>query len=320
MSASTDQQLQFRSDAQEQLITSGALNIINDSWARLILKRRTTDGDVNDSKYVLWYQMQRATDVHGVGHQLWGGGLLLIDYLLSAQLQFERHETAILELGCGVGIASILAPQLGAKQVFATDVGQSLLRATRLAVKRNHCASTVTVRELDWCKHEQLVTCMTSDDTADDHAGSAADSKRHKAAEVQYMCTEDWQALLAYDNVVVMAADVAYVDEWTSAFAATLRHILGFLRQHGKEARCYLTAEKRINFSAERLEVCSPTYEALEKAALRNKIFQADRLPTTFESWAPYERTDELELWRIQLAPSDSQKAHPSCTMTRAAT
>lgn len=60
----------------------------------------------------------------------------------------------MLELGCGVGLLSILAAKLGASSVIATDLDQVLIH-TRENVRINVCTNAVATQNLDW----------TSDDT-----------------------------------------------------------------------------------------------------------------------------------------------------------
>lgn len=47
------------------------------------------------------------TNISQCGYQLWNGALLLCDYMLTHQFEFEN--TTILELGAGIGLCSIIA-------------------------------------------------------------------------------------------------------------------------------------------------------------------------------------------------------------------
>ena len=211
--------MEYKSDSQEELIANGALCLVNDTWARLRLRsldqvpssappeavsRARQRSSVQT--YALWYQLQRETDVHRVGHQLWGGGLLLMDFLLSNQLQLQS--TAILELGCGVGLASVLAAQLGAQHVLATDVGAELLQSVAASVERNHCASQVSVRELDWCAHDKLQTMLDNYDKHSVTTGPVAKRAKGAAPKLQpTVMAADLAVLLRSDTIVILAAD-----------------------------------------------------------------------------------------------------------------
>lgn len=57
--------------------------------------------------------------------QVWRGSLLLADYLMANRAAFNGAVGC--ELGAGTGLASIALAQAGARLVFATDVGSSVL-------------------------------------------------------------------------------------------------------------------------------------------------------------------------------------------------
>eukprot|EP00045_Choanoeca_perplexa_P007362 m.66206 g.66206 ORF g.66206 m.66206 type:complete len:105 (+) comp14044_c0_seq4:2177-2491(+) len=95
---------------------------------------------------------------------------------------------------------------------------------------------------------------------------------------------------------------VAYVDEWTAAFGKTLLALFHFFELKNKPCTCYLTVEKRINFSEDRLEVCSPTYEALQRHCLDLSELNVRRLELGFSQWTAYPRTNELELLELKLS------------------
>jgi hypothetical protein len=50
----------------------------------------------------------------------------------------------------------------------------------------------------------------------------------------------------------------------------------------------------RINFSEERLAVCSPTYEALQRQCFERSDVNVRQLELGFGRWTDYTRTDEL--------------------------
>jgi len=52
--------------------------------------------------------------------KVWTGALLMCDYLLANRAQFAGK--TVLELGCGVGLASLVARLAGAAVVIATGV------------------------------------------------------------------------------------------------------------------------------------------------------------------------------------------------------
>eukprot|EP00731_Ephydatia_muelleri_P029238 Em0020g882a len=66
--------------------------------------------------------------------QVWKGALQLADYVVHNAAHFTG--AAILELGAGTGLASLVAGTL-AKRVFSTDVGQSILDICQRNVSHN---------------------------------------------------------------------------------------------------------------------------------------------------------------------------------------
>lgn len=216
-----DLETSYKSDAQEELIASGSLTLIAQFWGRLRLEKIKqtpfADSDLSDEqtdksheKYVLWYQLQRTTDVFNVGNQLWAGGLLLMDYLLSQQLDLST--TGVIELGCGAGLASMLAAQLGAPCVIATDVGTSLLTSATESLDRNGCHDTVLVRELDWCRHETLEDWLETYSQRQPRGGDGLPlPKRHKQCRLSTsqhaLSYTDLDRLLRCPRIVVLAAD-----------------------------------------------------------------------------------------------------------------
>ena len=62
---------------------------------------------------------KKQTSIEAVGLQIWSGALLLADYISNYPSLFK--DQIVMELGCGVGLTSIVASKLS-KCVFATDL------------------------------------------------------------------------------------------------------------------------------------------------------------------------------------------------------
>ena len=71
--------------------------------------------------------------------QVWRGSLLLAEYLLSRASDFEN--TAGCELGAGTGVAGIALACAGARRVFVTDIGSSVLDLCQVSISAN-CSAT----------------------------------------------------------------------------------------------------------------------------------------------------------------------------------
>jgi predicted nicotinamide N-methyase len=78
---------------------------------------------------------------------LWPSSLALADAILKADIPVKG--TSVLELGCGLGLASIAAALAGA-QVTATDIDARALEFTRANAELNGVNAQIETRRLDW--------------------------------------------------------------------------------------------------------------------------------------------------------------------------
>ena len=142
----------------------------------------------------------------------------------------------------------------------------------------------------------------------------------------------------------MLAADVVYVDEWTTLFAKAAALLLqtpaelqppctgrdtgtptpaattaagggcaaphkegppGQQQQQQQQQQrvLYLTIERRINFHVGDVQPTCKAYQHFEEQVVRNTRFVAQRLPLDFpHCFMGFERTPQLELWRITAA------------------
>ena len=100
---------------------------------------------------------------------------------------------------------------------------------------------------------------------------------------------------------VMLAADVVYVDQWTVAFADCVFALLG--GPVDLDRVLFLTIEKRINFSLDRLADVAPAYECFAAEIIDNCRFSATRMKVDFpQVFSNYTRSAYLELWKITRA------------------
>ena len=252
--------------------------------------RLDADGDVEVHrckfvKIIVRIPHAMATLIPDVGLQVWAGSLLLADFAVSNSDAW-RGKT-ILELGAGTGLVSIVAAKTADTTVICTDGFDNVLQNCAEAVKLNDSGSNITIRSLDWSAFGQagsvLRQCLRQ---------SPASASPFAWAATDIGCFEDTCS-------VMLAADVVYVDEWTVAFADCVFALLG-----GPVDRVlFLTIEKRINFSVDRLAEVAPAYECFAAEIINNCRFSATQMEVDFpQVFSNYTRSAYLELWKITRA------------------
>lgn len=100
---------------------------------------------------------------------VWNSGILLTRLLdkLSQMDQSFLKEKVVLELGCGVALASIAAEKLGASRVIATDSNEEVLALAQTNINNNN-VSNVKAFALQW----GLLDAFEFEETADLIIGS----------------------------------------------------------------------------------------------------------------------------------------------------
>eukprot|EP01105_Mastigella_eilhardi_P015869 TRINITY_DN3631_c0_g1_i7.p1 TRINITY_DN3631_c0_g1~~TRINITY_DN3631_c0_g1_i7.p1 ORF type:complete len:318 (-),score=51.99 TRINITY_DN3631_c0_g1_i7:38-991(-) len=92
------------------------------------------------------------TTVAHAGLTVWPAALLLCEHLVA---HHRGRLRAVLELGAGTGLCSLMASWLGASVTFATDADVKSLElcSENLAQNTHWLKSDVRVRKLDWLRH-----------------------------------------------------------------------------------------------------------------------------------------------------------------------
>ncbi|XP_041364645.1 methyltransferase-like protein 22 [Gigantopelta aegis] len=225
------------------------------------------------------------TKLEDVGKQVWQGCLLLADFIIHNQSDFSN--ATILDLGAGVGLTSIIAGMF-ARKVFLTDVGAAILNMAEKNVALNQHlfphGSSVCVRHLDW----QQANPFTP--TEDGHSN---DTSIYQFKET------DQPDLL--DVTIMLAAEVIYDLDLTESFFRTILNLMST-----SPKTLYISLEKRIVFTTHDLDVASPAYEhfcdCLDELVKRSDdqcAFEYSCIPCDFPQFFNYNRTKELELWKI---------------------
>lgn len=195
-----------------------------------------TEYDFEGSPLSICHRM--ATPLGKVGLQVWNGAVLLSEYILHGR-DVAMKDAVVLELGAGCGLVGLVAARAGAGKVYCTDIGHDVLSNCQKNVEHNNVRQyQVTVRWLDWA------------DIDEESVHPVFRGKfGWKPGEFDELCRT---------VNVILAADVVYDDELTSAL---MRTCLSVLVRAGKGTYVLLALEKRDCFTVKDMQVRAPAYE-----------------------------------------------------------
>jgi hypothetical protein len=236
--------------------------------------------------------------------QVWRGSCVLADYIETHA--HELQQTVVVELGCGVGAAGLVAAR-HASRVFLTDAGCDILQNCDENRRANGLALVATVRRLDWMDPPEWLFEGGADGCAAAPFGWSADDV-HAAGQAQ----------------ILLAADVVYDNTLTEAFmriaTALLRFCQARRRPEAAPPRLLLALERRPCFTLADRDVRCPAYDfwraqfeaegeggegaeagpsRRRRGALLGRRVDIGAVPQAVEQ---YERTPLLELWELRLA------------------
>ena len=86
---------------------------------------------------------------------LWPSGRALADFIAKEHLSGKT----VLELGCGLGLASIAAAKAGARLVYATDYNRAAEEFVLKNAELNRVSKQVKFLTLDWQNFQNLLGC-----------------------------------------------------------------------------------------------------------------------------------------------------------------
>ena len=84
---------------------------------------------------------------------VWNSGILLtrlLDKLNESTNQSIFNDKSIIELGCGVGLASLASAKLGASSVLATDANTEVLELAQRNIQQNNLNGIIKTTALQW--------------------------------------------------------------------------------------------------------------------------------------------------------------------------
>ena len=216
--------------------------------------------DLPRPDFFVWARSLKESDLSCVGLQVWVASVALCDYLLDLYSDPQAlGGTVFLELGCGVGLPSLVLSKAAhfmglSCTAFMTDVGGPVLDNARLAAERafrdcqrrkrrgEHRATLpheqedcvdIRVRELDWTS----VLSRTS---------------FRKWKPVLLACgwtsadVETLGAAVAAGKLVVLAADPVYDESLTEGLVGVLYE----LSEAAQQIEVFIAMERRVNFLA----------------------------------------------------------------------
>uniref|UniRef100_A0A8D3D8E5 Methyltransferase-like protein 22 n=1 Tax=Scophthalmus maximus TaxID=52904 RepID=A0A8D3D8E5_SCOMX len=231
---------------------------------------------------------------YSLSHQVWRGAFFLADFILSQTAMFSG--ATVLELGAGMGLTSIIMATR-AKTVYCTDVGEDLLSMCKKNVTLNShltepAGGEVRVRQLDWLQHS-LCTDV----------------------EVDFSWTEEEVADM-YDNTsFIVAADVCYDDDLTDGLFRTLYRLCSNFTH---TCTIFISIEKRMNFTLRNMDVSCDAYNYFSHSLSQLRdledgrcSFRVEQLPSNVAQFLLYERTEQLELWKVTATPLPFDEARP---------
>ena len=189
-----------------------------------------------------------ATPLRTVGLQVWRGALLLSDWLLANRTLVRG--AAVLDLGAGTGLTSLVAAAAGARTVFCTDHdGEVLANAAANAAEHPVPGSDVRLRQLDWASD--------AFSPRQQWGHHAAGTGGNGAGGVYGWTAED--AVELSRGSLILAADCVYSDDATDALLGCVERLLRERLAPGAVA--LFASERRVNFCLEGLCSRAPAAE-----------------------------------------------------------
>eukprot|EP01084_Bolivina_argentea_P174053 301495_1 len=85
-----------------------------------------------------------------IATRVWDASIVLTHYLDKNAKQLQIESKIILEIGCGLGLCSIVCSLLNAKHVYLTDIDKNCMELATENIKNNKCKNNISVHEYYW--------------------------------------------------------------------------------------------------------------------------------------------------------------------------
>ncbi|KAF0032190.1 hypothetical protein F2P81_014480 [Scophthalmus maximus] len=133
--------------------------------------------------------------------------------------------------------------------------------------------------------------------------------------EVDFSWTEEEVADM-YDNTsFIVAADVCYDDDLTDGLFRTLYRLCSNFTH---TCTIFISIEKRMNFTLRNMDVSCDAYNYFSHSLSQLRdledgrcSFRVEQLPSNVAQFLLYERTEQLELWKVTATPLPFDEARP---------
>ncbi|XP_028292572.1 protein-lysine methyltransferase METTL21C-like isoform X2 [Gouania willdenowi] len=193
---------------------------------RKICEQRVYDALGKESFYFVGYNIciQESMDVFGA--LIWPGAIALCQFLENNQQEVNLKDKAVLEIGAGTGLLSVVASLLGAS-VTATDLPDLLPNLTFNLLRNTKGRSRYTPRVavLSWGQY--LDRDFPYPSYSYDYVLAADVVYHHNCLEdllktMHHFCRPGSQTTLLWANKVRFQSDVWFAESFRSNFKATL--------------------------------------------------------------------------------------------------
>lgn len=247
-------------NAASEILRSDYDKLNVDGDGDLVLQRKPVE-------CIIKIEHSKRTIIDLVGLQVWRGALLLADFVSHFGHSIFCAKN-VLELGCGVGLTSIVAA-FYSKHVICSDIdAEDILNTVKNNINNNRhfIKSDIQIEKIDFLQ-------------------------RNFSDHLEQL----------FDIVdIILAADVIYDNDVTDGFIQTLIDIT----RNRPSKIIYISLEKRYVFTIEHLDTVAPCYEHfIQRLQTTNDEFslqwKIEQLSLDFPQYFDYIRSKELVLLKI---------------------